>query len=424
MAIKSFSSKALVPLFTALLLIQISLLQAHAAEGLNINPFSLERSRLAPGTTFEVRIDKVLLTESKIVDDAEFHKFPAQVQGVSLQYEIVEGEVSRTAKIPTLTHYLTQRNHDLFLAVQMPAWQVLTRHGNDIRRQSPWRGWLKAYRAELTLAHPELRDLPSLPVEIPDPRWGFIWGLLVVFLSFVIVWALKPFPLKNHGEFKEDRSLENWEKSSRIRRFFLYPLNFAVTPIGTYSISLTQVLLWTYVTIFGLVYVHWLTGCFIEITEQVLMLLGIGGGTALAAKMNAVSRVREVPAKYMNLVKRERTPKLKDLVTIDGQPNIHKFQMLAFTVLIAYIVVVGILKSYAFPEIPNSLVVLMGISGGVYLSNEVTIANIWDEIKAKVDAIEKFARDNGKPVTNAEEIAALGIPEVNELINLLQGIYS
>jgi hypothetical protein len=200
---------------------------------------------------------------------------------------------------------------------------------------------------------------------------------VVVFFSFVLIWILKPFPLKKRKEFEKDQSLENWQKSGRARRFFLYPLNFAITPIGTYSISIAQVLLWTYVTIFGIVYIHWLTGRFIDITEQVLMLLGIGGGTALAAKINAVSRVKELPSKYLNMIKKKRIPRLKDL-----------------------------------------------ISGAVYLGNEFSQKNVWDEITSKVDAIEAYAKNNNKPVSSAEEIKALKISEVDELINLLKGIYA
>jgi hypothetical protein len=140
--------------------------------------------------------------------------------------------------------------------------------------------------------------------------------------------------------------------------------------------------------------------------------------------VNAVSRVREIPDKYLNLIKRKRIPRLKDLLSIEGQPSIYKFQMLAFTLLTAYIVVVEIVKNYAFPEIPNSLVILMGISGGVYLGNELSQKNIWDEMKAKVDAIEKFAKDSDRSISNAAEIRSLGIQEVDELIRMLQRVYT
>lgn len=92
---------------------------------------------------------------------------------------------------------------------------------------------------------------------------------------------------------EKDRSSEEWEKKETWKKFILYPLNFAITPMGSYSISLTQIIIWTYVTIFGLVYVYWLTGSFLDITSQVLMLLGIGGGTAISSKMHSVSKLYE-----------------------------------------------------------------------------------------------------------------------------------
>jgi len=64
--------------------------------------------------------------------------------------------------------------------------------------------------------------------------------------------------------------------------------------------------------------------------------------------------------------------------------------MLAFTLLTGYIVVVEIVKNYVFPVIPDSLVTLMGISGAVYLGNEFTHKNIWDDVQKGIDKSIKF----------------------------------
>ena len=168
-----------------------------------------------------------------------------------------------------------------------------------------------------------------------------------------------------------------------MEKTFLYPLNLAITPLGTYSISRTQILVWTYVTIFGLIYVYWLTESFLDITSQVLMLLGIGGSTAIGSKINAISKTYEVPPKYLNLVERKRIPRLNDLISTEGRPSIFKFQMLVFTLLTAYMVVVEIAKNYAFPQIPENLIALMGISSAVYIGNEITQENVGEKIKRR-----------------------------------------
>lgn len=98
--------------------------------------------------------------------------------------------------------------------------------------------------------------------------------------------------------------------------------------------------------------------------------------------------------------------------------------MLVFTLLTAYIVVVEIAKKYSFPQIPDSLVVLMGISSAVYIGNEVIQENVWEKIKKKIEEIEKHAKDKGKSLGTTMDVERLGIPEVDELRNILEGIYS
>lgn len=379
----------------------------NSAADLLTNPFELEKKRIVPGSIFKMKVRNKKEFDLK--------------QGVEIELEYKTAKGKKKVK-KSLSGYFKYIDDELFLFSRMPSWDKI----RNIRKQSVWRGWLKPYEAQIKISCKKAENKTpfEFPVEIPYVLWGCIWGIVAVVISFVIIWALKPHLLKKQEGFAEDRSKEEWEKSSRVKRFFLYPLHFTVTPIGTYSISLTQILLWTYITIFSLVYVYWVSGSFLDITSQILMLLGIGGGTALAAKINAQSRVYEMPHKYLNLVKKTRTPKLKDLISIGGQPNIFKFQILSFTLLTGYIVVVEILKKHAFPVIPGNLVALMGISSLVYLGNEVTHKNVWDVIKKKKEAIEEHARKKDITIMNAQDIKNLGIPEVDELIRLLSEIYS
>ncbi len=144
----------------------------------------------------------------------------------------------------------------------------------------------------------------------------------------------------------------------------------------------------------------------------------------MAAKINALSRIYDVPSKYLSLVERTRTPKLKDLISIGGQPNIFKFQMFAFTLLTGYIVIVEILKSHSFPIIPSSLITMMGVSSLIYLGNEVSHKDAWDKIEKKIKIIESKAEKGNINISSRQEIEKSGIPEVEELKGLLEEIYS
>lgn len=377
------------------------------------NPFELVKNRIVPGTIFQIKVDKDLFGDNQ-----------DKITEIALEYEIPKKDKKNLLIIRK--HYFEYKDNDLRLSVEMPSWDKI----KNIRAQSVWSGWLRPYRARLKISFQKAERINTLdyPVEIPYILWAYIWGIMAVIASFVIIWLLKPEPLKAQEEFAEDRSKKEWEETSKVKRFFLYPLNFAITPQGTYSISITQILFWTYITIFGIVYVYWLSGSFLDITPQMLTLLGIGGGTALFAKINAQSKVPELSPKYLNLVKKTRTPKLKDLISIGGQPNIFKFQILAFTLLTGYIVIVDIVKSHAFPTIPNSLVTMMGVSSVIYLGNEVSHKSKWEEIKKTKEAIEKKAKEKNIEIKlkDAEEIkeSKKKIPEVEELEDLLEEIYS
>lgn len=372
---------------------------------LPLNPFKLEKDRIVPGTTFRIEVDKEIFNKEK--DKVLLSlKYRSEKEGIDIK-----------------NTYLRQEKDRLFIEAKLPEFRDIE---DIIKTQPQWRGMLSAYRGDIKIKYIKAdgrEDIFSFPIMIPSVKWAYIWGVVIVMLSFFVLSLLKPEPFKKQPGFT-DISKKEWEKIPSLKRFFLYPLNFAITPIGTYSISLTQILIWTYITIFGLVYVYWLTGSFLEITPQVLMLLGIGGGTAIGAKINAVSKLYEVPPKYLNLVQKKRIPKLRDIISTGGRPNIYKFQMLVFTLLAAYIVVVEIAKKYSFPQIPDSLVVLMGISSAVYIGGEIIQENVWEKIKKKIEEIERHAKDKGIPLDTTENIERLGIPEVDELRNILEGIYS
>lgn len=397
-------------------------------KGLRVNPFRIERNRLGPDTSFRIEIDEKLLLENGLLKkDEGLVKVVRDIEDIHLKYRIKENDKLSEASLVIDQYFLERVGNESGLSVKMPSWKEITRKGQDITTQSPWKGWLKTYDGRIEIRYNQAANgkiLVTLPVDMPDPFWAFLWAVFFVFISFVIIWALKPTPLKTQEHFEKDESEEEWKKKNKITRFLLYPLNFAITPIATYSISITQILLWTYITIFGIVYVHWLTGSFLDISKQVLMLLGIGGGTALAAKINAVSRAKELPTKYLNLVTKKRIPRLKDLISVGGQPNIYKMQMLVFTLLTGYIVIQEIVINYAFPLIPDNLVTLMGISGAVYLGSEVTQKNAWETVEEKIKAIEKHALDNNLPVITPQDINNIAIPEVQELKHLLMDIYS
>lgn len=63
--------------------------ESQLVKALRINPFSLEKARLAPGTSFRIHIDEKLLLENGILEaDESLVKVVRNTQGIRLKYEI------------------------------------------------------------------------------------------------------------------------------------------------------------------------------------------------------------------------------------------------------------------------------------------------------------------------------------------------
>lgn len=247
---------------------------------------------------------------------------------------------------------------------------------------------------------------PPFRIEIPRPAWAWFWGIMAIFFATVVTWFLV-----NRLKSPEEKV-----------PFWRTPFWLATTPAGRYSLSLMQVVIWTYVILFGLVFVWKMTQTFMAITPQVLMLLGIGGGTAAAARIKTSSRLQNIPLRYRNLLKEARSPKVSDLITTgSGSPSIMKFQMLFFTIFIALNVFGEILAEYSFPLLSGEMVALLGVSSAVYLGNDLTGSVKPEDITAKikeVDAeVKKAVETDGAEKAAVQLVENPRIKELKEMID-------
>jgi hypothetical protein len=278
--------------------------------------------------------------------------------------------------------------------------------------------WWSARRAQLEVRVDEYSPSYEALFAVPHRGWATFWGVFALLGLLLVSALMKPilFPKdRRFGGGDGDEREAMWKERKPIQRLLLYPLEFAVTPIGSYSISISQILYWTGIVIFGSIYVFLVRGGFLNVNAQVLTLLGISGGTALAAKANAVVRSRNIPEEFFKGLTRTRIPKLRDLICTGGSPNIFKFQIFAFTIINGILVLKQLYTGFNFPVIPEEQLVLMGISSAVYLGNEITSGNIWETIEKKVQQARE-AKKNGDNTT----YKALS----KEVKDLLASIYS
>jgi hypothetical protein len=183
-------------------------------------------------------------------------------------------------------------------------------------------------------------------------------------------------------------------------------LELITTPLGTYSLSMAQVLLWTAITLFGYTFLWLLTNGTPTIPTQVLGLLGIGTGAAMLSRL-ANGEKQSLPLRYLALVPRTAQPAWSDLVNLDGRPSLFKFQMLGFTVVTSLVVLRELYVGGRFVEISDSLILLMGLSSGTYVGNEALQSKPWTRVRLQIEKIEELANGLKVPVGSREALVTL-----------------
>lgn len=201
-----------------------------------------------------------------------------------------------------------------------------------------------------------------------------------------------------------------------------------------YSLGRVQMAFWFFLVIGSFIYIYLITGDYNTISDQALILIGIGTGTALGAaaidanksttadnelytllpereRLNAeinqlstkqktlssnVTRTPqeeielgninvELPKKEEELAQRDK--KINDIKSTLEQPvsegpmtdllsdaygiSFHRFQIVVWTIVLGVLFIVGVYKALAMPEFSTTLLALMGISSGTYLGFKI-----------------------------------------------------
>ena len=180
-----------------------------------------------------------------------------------------------------------------------------------------------------------------------------------------------------------------------------------------YSLALSQAAWWFFFVIGSFVFIYIITGDYNTITDQALILMGIGTGTALGsfminatkrntaatdlsslaparAKLDAETKLLpagdplrvEKEAQIIELDKKiaeatvglSNPPSagfLKDILTDVNGITLHRFQMFIWTIVLGIIFAVGVYRNLAMPEFNTVLLALLGISAGTYLGFKI-----------------------------------------------------
>lgn len=126
----------------------------------------------------------------------------------------------------------------------------------------------------------------------------------------------------------------------------------------TYSLARVQLFVWTLLIIGGFLYIWLLTGLDNGVvSSELLGAYGIATGTAAGGIWQDKGMRTTASAGF-----------LSDILS-DGSdtPSIHRLQMFAWTVVLGVIFMVEVWRDLRMPTFDNTLLSLMGISGGAYV---------------------------------------------------------
>jgi hypothetical protein len=198
------------------------------------------------------------------------------------------------------------------------------------------------------------------------------------------------------------------------RKLPFNPIWFISGKYGSASLSLAQILIWTLLVFSASFYVLAVSGRLLDLTNEILILLGIAGGSSVIAKVTAISKDeggREIVA-YQS-----KEPKWLDLFRTEGGPDLYKVQMALFTALAAVFVTGKIYYTLEFPELPAGLLTLIGISNGVYLSAKATSKTLFEKL-AKKERTLLAAKDSLEKVKTKAKAAQILKDKMEKEFNL------
>ena len=228
-----------------------------------------------------------------------------------------------------------------------------------------------AHGPDNSIAEAVVRDF-----KVSSRQSATLWWVVAA----LVPWALAAFIVMRRSSRKGNgQDLDQHGRTGRAK--WLDPIWFVSGKYGQASLSLAQILLWTFLVFSASFYVLIASGKLLDLTDDVLILLGITGGSSVIAKISAF--VRTERGRDLSAVP-VKDPKWQDLVQTEGRPDLYKFQMLMFTALAALFVVFEIAGTFEFPALPAGLLTLIGISNGVYLAAKATAPTLFEKL-AEVD---------------------------------------
>ena len=267
-------------------------------------------------------------------------------------------------------------------------------------------GWLYKSATLILGAYPKAGGDPifsfSLPVQISNRAYSRAGGIVFAVIAYLCA------------------ALATWKKTGLSGRssFSLNPVQITAGVLGDGSISQLQVFFFS-LLVASLLFFLWLwTGLLSNISQDLLMLLGISSVGAVGAKYTATlkSRLSEDTAKFLyaegwysgpKITTITERPRFADLLLTNNRLDVYKFQMAMFSVLVAIYILRTGTTDLGEVKISETLLYLIGISQGVYVGGKAISereTSLDDRVKSLIQLKARYAGETDK--AERDKIAA------------------
>jgi hypothetical protein len=261
-------------------------------------------------------------------------------------------------------------------------------------------------------------------VLVANDYWLWIvWGILLLMAIVLYVYGRNTNLLRDGQPPEASAPLAGPTSGGGVQTFHVlkflpgfHPAMPKRSELAQYSLAKVQMAWWLFFIVSAFLFIWLAVGDFNSLTTSTLVLLGISAGTTVASKMVASSKqatVQDLAAKKDALQKQMNSPVggdaptdaqrqeldskkmqiaqadtqleqmtlppaeaksqgfLTDIMSDENGVSIHRFQMVAWTVVLTLIFVYEVYKTFSMPEFNNTLLTLMGISAGTYVTLKI-----------------------------------------------------
>ncbi len=208
------------------------------------------------------------------------------------------------------------------------------------------------------------------------------------------------------------------------------PVRLTAGPRGAASLSQFQIFGFTLLVIGLLTYVLLRTGVLIDISGDLLLLLGISAGGAAGSKVAGVMKKRLSFENWSWLRNRgwlvayergeskpDSAPDIRwsDLLKTDGQFDIYSFQLATVSLVVAIALIASDLGELASFDLPDNILALLGLSNAVFIGGKAVAPPSFGELDQKVVQVREAEQAWRTATAEEEAEAAAHTPDAGAL---------